>query len=152
MGVMTRDRGEVFVITSDRIGEVKNTRAAKNLSSTYLVWTGDSWSPTMTDAKTFATSDEADEYIRANSARVMLDGCHIPPPSARSPLLLSLRIPHRQLSPAALLAVVEEFVTRDGTDHWSVECRIEAVLQHLKAGRVELHFDDETQTCNIVPV
>jgi len=61
-------------------------------------------------------------------------------------------IPHTQLSPAALRAVVEEFVTRDGTDHTSVERRIEVVLRHLEAGQVEVHFDDETETCNIVPV
>jgi uncharacterized protein YheU (UPF0270 family) len=61
-------------------------------------------------------------------------------------------IPHTQLSPAALRAVVEEFVTRDGTDHSSVERRVEAVLRHLAAGRVEVHFDDETKSCNIVTV
>ena len=62
-----------------------------------------------------------------------------------------MRIPHLQLSPAALRAVVEEFVTRDGTDHSSVEPRIELVLRHLDVGRVELHFDQETETCNILP-
>jgi hypothetical protein len=75
MGVMTRDRGEGFVITSDRgPDETKNTRVAKKMSSTYLVWTGDSWSAVMTDAKTFATEEAADDYIRANSSRVMKDG------------------------------------------------------------------------------
>ena len=61
-----------------------------------------------------------------------------------------MRIPHTQLSSAALRAVVEEFVTRDGTDHTSVELRIRKVLRHLDAGRVELHFDDTTKTCNIL--
>ena len=63
-----------------------------------------------------------------------------------------MRIPHTQLSPAALRAVVAEFVTRDGTDHSSVERRIEAVLRQLDAGRVELHFDSDAETCHIVPV
>lgn len=63
-----------------------------------------------------------------------------------------MQIPHRQLSPAALWAVVEEFVTRDGTDHSSVERRIEKVLRQLDAGRVELHFDNATKTSNILPV
>jgi len=63
-----------------------------------------------------------------------------------------MRIPHEQLSSTALRAVIEEFVTRDGTDHSSVEQRIEEVLRHLDAGRVELHFDDETETCNILPL
>ena len=55
------------------------------------------------------------------------------------------------LSPATLRAVVTEFVTRDGTDHTSVERRIEMVLRQLEAGRVELHFDNATQTCNVLP-
>jgi hypothetical protein len=63
-----------------------------------------------------------------------------------------MRIPHTKLSPATLRAVVQEFVTRDGTDHSMVERRIEQVLQELEAGHVELHFDDETETCNIVTV
>ena len=61
-----------------------------------------------------------------------------------------MRIPHKQLSSSALRAVVEEFVTRDGTDYSSVEQRIENVLRQLHAGRVELHFDGETRTCNIL--
>ena len=63
-----------------------------------------------------------------------------------------MHIPHTQLSPAALRTVAEEFVTRDGTDHSSVETRVESVLRQLAAGRVELHFDDETKTCNILVV
>ena len=61
-----------------------------------------------------------------------------------------MRIPHSLLSSAALRAVVEEFVTRDGTDHTSVEQRIQEVLRHLEVGRVALHFDDTTKTCNIL--
>ncbi len=64
----------------------------------------------------------------------------------------SMRIPHTNLSPAALRAVVQEFVTRDGTDYSSVERRIENVLRLLEAGRVALHFDVQTETCNIVTV
>jgi uncharacterized protein len=62
-----------------------------------------------------------------------------------------MRIPHTQLSPTALRAVVEEFATRDGTDHSPVEQRIADVMRQLAAGRVELHFDVETATCNILP-
>lgn len=63
-----------------------------------------------------------------------------------------MHIPHRRLSPAALRAVVEEFVTRDGTDHSSIERRVELVLGQLEAGSVELHFEQETETCNVLPV
>ena len=75
MGVMARDQGDAFVVTSDRVlGEAKSIRAAKKMSSIYLVWTGESWSSVMADAKTFETAEAADEYIRANSERVMRDG------------------------------------------------------------------------------
>jgi len=62
-----------------------------------------------------------------------------------------MRIPHLQLSPTALRSVVEEFVTRDGTDHSSVDQRIELVLRQLDVGRVELHFDQATETCDLRP-
>ncbi len=62
-----------------------------------------------------------------------------------------MRIPPTLLSPKALRAVIQEFVTRDGTDDSSVERRIETVMHQLDASIVELHFDDETETCNIVP-
>jgi len=75
MGVMTRDQDGGFVVTSDQfLGEAKNTRAAKKISSTYLVWTGNSWSSVKADAKTFETQEAADEYIWANSGLVMKDG------------------------------------------------------------------------------
>jgi hypothetical protein len=63
-----------------------------------------------------------------------------------------MRISHLQLSPAVLRAVIEEFVTRDGTDHSSVEQRIQLVLRQLDVGSVELHFEQETETCNILPM
>lgn len=62
-----------------------------------------------------------------------------------------MRVSHTHLSPTALRAVIEEFVTRDGTDHSVVERRILDVLDQLEDGRAELNFDDETKTCNIVP-
>lgn len=63
-----------------------------------------------------------------------------------------MRIPHSKLPAATLRAVVEEFVTRHGTDNSSVECRVEDVLRQLQLGQLVLHFDDQTKTCNIVTV
>jgi uncharacterized protein YheU (UPF0270 family) len=62
-----------------------------------------------------------------------------------------MRVPHTSLSKDVLRAVVEEFVTRDGTDHSSVEQRIMDVLCQLDDGRAELHYDDTRKTCNILP-
>lgn len=59
-------------------------------------------------------------------------------------------IPHSQLAPDTLRAIVQEFVTRDGTDHTEVEKRIAAVLQQLADGQAELHFDSDEQSCQIV--
>lgn len=63
-----------------------------------------------------------------------------------------MRIPYTKLAPATLHAIIQEFVTRDGTDHSCVEQRIGSVLQQLETGRIELHFDDQTETCNILTV
>ena len=57
------------------------------------------------------------------------------------------------LSPEALRRLVEEFVTRDGTDYGaierSVEEKIAEVLVQLRSGEARLVFDTETETANI---
>lgn len=63
-----------------------------------------------------------------------------------------MKIPHAHLSAIALQEVVEEFVTRDGTDHSGVEQRVTDILLQLDSEVVELHFDKETGTCNVVAV
>ena len=73
MGVMPRKSGEKFIITSDRVaGELPSNRIPrKPLLEVFQVWTGHGWSATITDATFFTDIDVADEYIRANYARVM---------------------------------------------------------------------------------
>lgn len=61
-----------------------------------------------------------------------------------------MQIPHAELASDTLSAIVLEFVTRDGTDHSGVEKRVERVLQQLEKGEAELHFDPESETCNII--
>ncbi len=60
-----------------------------------------------------------------------------------------MRIPHRQLPAKTLNAVVQEFVTRDGTDHTPVVDRVEDVIRLLDEGCAELHYDTDSGTCNI---
>ena len=59
------------------------------------------------------------------------------------------------LSPEALRRLVEEFVTRDGTDYGAVERGLEEkiaqVLAQLRSGEARLVFDPETETANIAP-
>jgi uncharacterized protein YheU (UPF0270 family) len=63
------------------------------------------------------------------------------------------RIPVNKLSPAALQGVIEEFISRNGTDYGEIEASRETsfrqVKDKLKNGSAVLVFDDETETTNI---
>jgi uncharacterized protein YheU (UPF0270 family) len=63
-----------------------------------------------------------------------------------------VRIPHTELQDETLTRVIEEFVTRDGTDLTEAETKIAAVKQALGRGELALVYDPETESCNIVPV
>jgi len=64
-------------------------------------------------------------------------------------------IPYDKLSPEALQALIEEFVTRDGTDTGyekkSVENDVAMVKRQLKKGDAVIVYDQNTKTSNIVP-
>ena len=63
------------------------------------------------------------------------------------------KIPVNKLSPEALQGVIEEFITRAGTDYGEVEVPAEAKIRQVKYrlenGSAVLIFDDETETTNI---
>ena len=65
-----------------------------------------------------------------------------------------MRIPFDALSDDALNGLIEEFVTRDGTDYGeqevSLEVRVVQVRQMLKRGEAVLLFSESTGLCNIV--
>lgn len=67
----------------------------------------------------------------------------------------SLIIPFEDLSPEALQGVIEEFVTRDGTDYGerevSLETKVHQVINQLHSGKAVIVFDQKTKTCNILP-
>lgn len=66
-----------------------------------------------------------------------------------------LVIPHHRLSAGALTGLIEEFVTRDGTDsgytRGSLTENVAMVRRQLDRGEAVIVFDDITKTCNIVP-
>lgn len=66
-----------------------------------------------------------------------------------------LIIPHDRLSQAALQGLIEEFVTRAGTDTGytdsSLEENVRMVMSQLKRKDVLIVYDEATQTANIVP-
>lgn len=62
-------------------------------------------------------------------------------------------IPVSKLSAKALNGVIEEFISRNGTDYGAIEASWETnfrqVKDKLKNGLAVLVFDDETETTNI---
>lgn len=62
-----------------------------------------------------------------------------------------IKIDHRELTPDTLTGVIEEFVTRDGTELSDADQKVRQVHELLRRGEVELWFDEETRTCNILP-
>lgn len=62
-------------------------------------------------------------------------------------------IPANKLSAEALQGVIEEFISRNGTDYGAIEAswetNIRQVKNKLEAGLAVLIFDDETETTNI---
>ena len=63
-------------------------------------------------------------------------------------------IPYEKLSPAALWGLIEEFVTRDGTDSGytqkSLEENVDMVKNQLRSGDAFIFYDETTRTTNIV--
>ena len=68
--------------------------------------------------------------------------------------MAAVRIPTETLSPEALAGLIEEFVTREGTDYGSRELTLEekksAIVRQLERGEVVVTFDPESESCNIV--
>ena len=62
-------------------------------------------------------------------------------------------IPVNKLSAVALKGVIEEFISRNGTDYGAIESSLETSFRQVKYklenGLAVLVFDDETETTNI---
>ena len=64
-------------------------------------------------------------------------------------------VPHRELSSAALTGLIQEFVTREGTDSGytrrSLAENVAMVRRQLDTGAAVIVYDGRTKNCNIVP-
>jgi uncharacterized protein YheU (UPF0270 family) len=62
-------------------------------------------------------------------------------------------IPVNKLSAKALQGVIEEFISRNGTDYGAIEASLETNIRQVKSklesGSAVHVFDDETETTNI---
>lgn len=76
---------------------------------------------------------------------------HGEPRSTEPEFPTGIRIPTSELAPETLRGVIEEFVTRDGTDLFDAEAKIAQVEAQLRRGEIEVWFDEETRTCNLLP-
>ncbi len=65
-------------------------------------------------------------------------------------------VPHTELSPETLQAVIESFVLREGTDYgeheFSLDQKVDKVLRQLERGEAQILFDPETESVAIVVV
>ncbi len=63
-------------------------------------------------------------------------------------------VPWRQLQRDALIALLEDIVTRDGTDYGLVEKstgeKVARALRELEAGRAQISWDARLQSGNLV--
>jgi uncharacterized protein YheU (UPF0270 family) len=56
-----------------------------------------------------------------------------------------------RLSDDVLDALIEEFVSRDGTDLADAQSKIAQVRTQLRRGLIVIVYDEESETTNIVP-
>ena len=64
-------------------------------------------------------------------------------------------IPHEQLSPEALQGLIEEFITREGTDYgWeevSLATKVAQVRRQIEQREVVIVFDLASETVSLLP-
>jgi uncharacterized protein YheU (UPF0270 family) len=67
-----------------------------------------------------------------------------------------VEVPHTELAPSTLRAVVESFVLREGTDYGSrdvsLDSKVADVMRQLERREAVIVFDPETESIDIVPV
>ena len=65
-----------------------------------------------------------------------------------------IEVPYKRLSSSALEGLIEEFVTREGTDYGHAdqpfEKKVGSVVRALESGRAVVLYDEEAGSCNIV--
>jgi len=63
-------------------------------------------------------------------------------------------VPYNELSEEALQGLIEDFVTRDGTDYGHNELNMQEksakLLALLKSGDLLISYNEDTQTCGIM--
>ena len=65
-----------------------------------------------------------------------------------------IEVPAESLSPETLTRIIEEFITREGTDYGhempSIETKIAQVRKQLAQRKVRIFFDPKSESCTLV--
>ncbi len=65
-----------------------------------------------------------------------------------------MEIPYKELQQNTLENLIEEFVSREGTDYgvqvYSMQDKVRHVMRQLEQGSAYIDYDAETSSCNIV--
>lgn len=65
-----------------------------------------------------------------------------------------LEIPTERLTAEALQAVIEDYITREGTDYghqdFTLEQKVAQIQQQLQSGSAVIAYDTETETCTLL--
>jgi len=67
---------------------------------------------------------------------------------------LPVVVPWEELAPATLKRMLEDFISREGTDYglteYSMEQKLDSVMKQLRQGTVELVFEAGSETFNLI--
>ena len=67
-----------------------------------------------------------------------------------------MKIPYTAINPDTLTRMIEELVTRAGTDYgqheYSVKEKVAQVMARLESGEAEIFYDEQQELCEVVPV
>ena len=65
-----------------------------------------------------------------------------------------MRIPYTKLSDDTLQGIVEEYVSREGTEYgsrdYSLDEKVKQVLAQIHCGDVVIEFDPDSQSCQLL--
>ena len=64
-----------------------------------------------------------------------------------------MNIPYQELAVETLTAIIEDFISREGTDYGahetSLEKKVQQVMNQLQRGEIVVTFDQESQSCDL---
>jgi uncharacterized protein YheU (UPF0270 family) len=73
--------------------------------------------------------------------------------TADTPEMTGIEVPWKELADDTLQRVIEEFITREGTDYGyavSLETKVAEVRAQLRRGKAAVVFDAKTETVSLV--